>query len=176
VTRRFKPPVYSTRRDGQRVWMLNIGPEERDLIGRLLAALRDLLTADADDPRTNTALLQRLFPRVYIDDDEKEAEYQRLMREDLVASRLFQIDTISRFLEHNAGDGGGRGTPTLDEADVTALMQSVNAVRIILGTMLDVGEDDEVGPDVADEERRPERELYGFLSWLLEWTVRSLST
>jgi Domain of unknown function (DUF2017) len=172
MTRRFKPPIYAAKHDGQRVWILNIGSGERDLIGRLLAELRNLLTAEADDPAVNSALLQRLFPRVYVDDDEKEAEYQRLMREELVASRLFQIDAISQFL---GDDGSGRNV-TLDEGEVTALMQSLNAVRIVLGTMLDVGEDDEIGPEVADEGREPERELYGFLSWLLEWTVRALST
>ena len=63
---------------------------------------------------------------------------------------------------------------TLDEGQVIALMQSVNAVRVVLGTMLDVGEDDEIGAGDVGDELEAERQLYGFLSWLLDWIVRSL--
>ena len=53
-------------------------------------------------------------------------------------------------------------------------MQSVNAVRVVLGTMLDVGEDDEIGTGRVGDDFEAERQLYGFLSWLLDWIVRSL--
>ena len=50
-------------------------------------------------------------------------------------------------------------------------MQAINAVRLVLGSMLQIDDDDE-GDDVDDS---PERHLYTFLSWVLEWTVRALS-
>jgi len=162
VTRRFKPPVYATTKRGATHWVLNIGPDERAVIGRLLTELRTLLTGDDEA----SPLLQRLFPTAYPDDEEKEAEYQRLMREELVTSRLFQIDAVAGYLS----DEGA----TLDEGQVVALMQSVNAVRVVLGTMLDVGEDDEVGTGHVGDEYEAERQLYGFLSWMLDWIVRSL--
>ena len=99
----------------------------------MLAELRALLTSDDDA----SPLLQRLFPTAYPDDEEKEAEYQRLMREELVTSRVFQLDAVAGYLSDDEA--------TLDEGQVIALMQSVNAVRVVLGTMLDVGEDDEIG-------------------------------
>ncbi len=163
MTRRFKPPIYATTKRGARHWVLNIGSDERTIIGRLLTELRSMLTGDAGDA---SPLLQRLFPMAYPDDAEKEAEYQRLMREDLVASRVFQIDAVAEYL---ADDDA-----TLDEGQVVALMQSVNAIRVVLGTMLDVGEDDEVGAGQVGDEFEAERQLYGFLSWLLDWIVRSL--
>ena len=171
MTRRFKPPVFATTKHGRTTWTLNLGADERDLIGRLLAELRALLTTDDAELETaaSAALLQRLFPRVYTDDDEKEAEYQRLMREELVTSRVHQIDAIADLL---AGDDDVR---TLDEGQVIALMQSTNAVRVVLGTMLDVGEEDDDMLDV-DDEHQAERHLYAFMSWLLDWTVRSLPT
>ncbi len=163
MTRRFKPPVYATTKKGSTYWVLNIGPDERAIIGRLLDELRALLTSESDE---SSPLLQRLFPTAYPDDEEKEAEYQRLMREELVASRVFQIEAVAGCLADEEA--------TLDEGQVVALMQSVNAVRVVLGTMLDVGEDDEVGTGQVGDEFEAERQLYGFLSWLLDWIVRSL--
>ena len=167
MTRRFKPPVYATTKRGVTHWRLNLGPDERAVVGQLLGELRALITDESDRP---SPLLQRLFPTAYPDDAEKEAEYQRLMREELVASRVHQVDAVSALLTDASGDD----TTPLDEAEVVALMQSVNAVRVVLGTMLDVGEDDEVGVGEVGDEHEMERQLYGFLSWLLDWIVRSL--
>ena len=162
MTRRFKPPIYATTKRGATHWVLNIGADERVVIGQLLTELRALLTSDDDA----SPLLKRLFPMAYPEDEEKEAEYQRLMREELVTSRVFQLDAVAGYLSDDDA--------TLDEGQVIALMQSVNAVRVVLGTMLDVGEDDEIGTGDVGDELEAERQLYGFLSWLLDWIVRSL--
>lgn len=172
MTRRFKPPIYAKTHRGTTTWVLNIGEDERKVIVHMLSELRLLLTeADTDDLSRAAPALQRLFPTAYPDDEEKEAEYQRLMREDLVTSRLVQIDAVTSALE---------GDSNLDEADVIALMQSVNAIRLVLGTLLDVGEDDEIGTAGTGgsdgDELEAERHLYAFLSWLLDWIVRSLQS
>lgn len=152
---RFRPPVRS-KGDG---FVIDIGADESALVVRLLGELRALLT-DPDPGPDARVLLGRLFPTAYPDDDELEAEYQRLMREELVQSRLAAIDAVERALT-----GNGR----VDEAGLTAFMQSVNAIRLILGTILDVTDDepDRPEPDI------PEYQLYGYLSWLLEWAVRA---
>jgi hypothetical protein len=152
------PPVEAV--DGG--WRITLDAEERSLLVRLVGELRALLTeGDGDDP-----LLQRLFPTAYPDDEEQEAEYQRLMREELVASRLAAIETVTEVLDpdHDA---------LLDEAQTVAFMQSLNAIRLVLGTML--GITDDAAADRAERADSPEHHLYDFLSWLLEWTVRSLS-
>ncbi|WP_040494417.1 DUF2017 family protein [Ilumatobacter nonamiensis] len=168
MTRRFKPPIYARTHRGTATWTLNLGDDERGVIVHMLDELRVLLTEGDADGGPTAAALQRLFPTAYPDDAEKEAEYQRLMREDLVKSRLVQIDTVTAALD---------GDAPLAESDVVALMQSVNAIRLVLGTILDVGEDDEVGAaGDGGEELEAERHLYAFLSWLLDWIVRSLQT
>jgi hypothetical protein len=168
VTRRFKPPVYARSgrgSNGATRWVVNLGDDERAMIVRLLGDLRAMLNEDAADPDARSEVLTRLFPTAYPDDVEKEAEYQRLMREDLVVSRVTQIDAVTEILDHDTA---------LDEGQVIALMQSVNAIRVVLGTLLDVSDDDldddSIGPDDPLE---AERHLYGYLSWLLEWIVRS---
>jgi hypothetical protein len=153
--RDFVPPVEAV--DGG--WRINLDGEERALIVRLMDELEALLTGPGDN-----ALLQRLFPTAYPDDEEKEAEYQRLMREELVASRLAAVEGVRTSLG---------GDDLLDEGETLAFMQSVNAVRLVLGTMLGITDDDSA--DAAEGADSPEHHLYDFLSWILEWTVRSLS-
>lgn len=165
VIGRFRAPVAAVERNGTTRWVIRIDAEERALVVRLLGEIRDLLLAgDAPDGST-PALLQRLFPPAFLEDPDKEEEYQRLMREELVASRLAQIESVSAFL-------GPDGPDRLDEEQIVAFMQSINAVRIVLGTMLDVSEDDDLDPELV---QTGEHQLYGYLSWLLDWTVRSMT-
>jgi hypothetical protein len=154
--RAFQPPVQADDAG----WRVNLDAEERALLVRLMGELRDLLL-EGDGP-----LLERLFPTAYPDDDEAEDEYQRLMRDELVASRLDAIGTVTATL-------GPDGPERLTEEQTVALMQSVNAVRLVLGTMLGISDDD--AAEQADAASSPEHQLYGYLSWLLEWTVQSLS-
>ncbi len=161
--RAFVPPIRADLTDdGRRVFRINLDEDERALVVRLLGELRELLRSDGESEEAR-ALLHRLFPPAYTDDEEKEAEYQRLMREELVTSRIAQIETVADILTDD-------DCVEIGEDRTIALMQSINAIRVVLGTMLDIGEDDE-----PDEESTPEHHLYAFLSWLLEWTVRSLS-
>ena len=156
--RAFIPPVERVR-DG---FMFNIGDDERQLVTRLLNELGQLLMDEAGDPR-----LIRIFPPAYhlADDAEADAEYQRLMREDLVASRLAGIATVNLAME----------TPgPVSEEVMVSFVQAINGLRLVLGTMLDVVEDHD--PDDIDEDDPlvGEHHLYNFLSWLLDWAVRAL--
>ena len=163
---RFRAPVAKVERRGSTHWVVRIDDEERALVVRLLGEIRDLLLTGDDDDGSTPPMLERLFPPAFLDDPDKEQEYQRLMREELVASRLAQIDAVTQAL-------GADGPDRLDEGQIVAFMQSINAVRIVLGTMLDVGEDDELDPDLIES---GEHQLYGYLSWLLDWTVKSMSS
>lgn len=159
---KFRAPVRS-KGNG---YVIDIGDDEAEVLLRLISELRSLLT-DTDLDPTGQALLARLFPVVYPDDEEFEAEYQRLMRSELVESKLSALTIVEDAL-----NGNGR----VDEGQLIAFMQSVNSVRLVLGTMLDIGddtgEDDEVDVEQQDS---PEYHLYSYLSWLLEWSVRALS-
>jgi hypothetical protein len=158
LRRRFLAPVEAVAGG----WRINLDTEERNLLLRLMGELQALLTGPADHE-----LLGRLFPVAYPDDEEKEAEYQRLMREELVASRLSAIESVSRTIEP------ANAKALLDEGETIAFMQSINAIRLVLGTMLGITDDESA--DAAEDRDSPEHHLYDFLSWLLEWTVRSLS-
>jgi hypothetical protein len=137
--------------------VLRIAVPERALITRLLDELGELLKA-SDTPATAA----RLFPVVHPDDPEREAEYQRLMRDELVTSRLAGIETVKGVLDSTAKK------VTFSDEQLTSFMQAVNGVRLVLGTILDVSEDD----DVTDLDNHvPEYQLYSYLSWLLDSAV-----
>jgi hypothetical protein len=158
LRRRFVAPVEAVDAG----WRINLDDEERGLLLRLMSELQALLTGPDDNE-----LIRRLFPVAYPEDEEKEAEYQRLMREELVASRLAAIESVTRTIEP------ANAKELLDEGETIAFMQSINAIRLVLGSMLGITDDESA--DDADAADSPEHHLYDFLSWLLEWTVRSLS-
>ena len=156
--RAFIPPIERVRNG----FVFNIGTDERELVARLLTELSQLLMGESSDPR-----LIRIFPPAYhlADDAEADAEYQRLMREELVASRLSGITTVNDALQ---------GSGPVGEETMIAFIQAINGLRLVLGTMLDVDEDDD--PEEIDEDGPlvGEHHLYNFLSWLLDWAVRAL--
>jgi hypothetical protein len=163
VTRRAAPVRAS---DGG--YLVELDPEEAALVRRLLGELRALLTDPSPEPEARQ-LLRRLFPVVHPDDPDAEAEYQRLMRDELVQSRLGAIETVDDLL-------GGDEPPTpVGEEGVVALMQSINSIRLVLGAMLGVTDDPDADEVDAGIEDTPEYQLYAYLSWLLEHCVRALS-
>lgn len=158
---RFRGPV---RRKGDR-YVIEIGSDEAALITRLIGELRALLT-DPDPGPEAAQLLLRLFPVAYPDDADMEAEYQRLMRDELVQSKLASFDIVDQALTAK--------TP-LDEGRLVAVMQSINSIRLVLGNMLDVTDDPAIDEVDGEHEESAEYALYSYLSWLLEWCVRALS-
>lgn len=164
-------------RDGDR-FVLRLAADERAMLGRLLQELRALLAAPADSP--GAAAMVRLFPVAHPDDAETEAEYQRLMREELVASRLAGIDAVEQVLAAATTEGrrGKRSDVVrFDEGELLWFMQAVNGIRLVLGTILDVSDDDDPTDHVDDESGvlAPEYHLYAYLSWVLDSAVAALS-
>lgn len=142
---------------------MRLNVEERALVARLLDELGALLTEPADPTTT-----ERLFPVVHPDRPQQEAEYQRLMRDELVASRLAGIATVKGVL---AGQGNGKKV-TFSEDELVAFMQALNSVRLVLGTLLDITDDDDDSPENG---LVPEYQLYAYLSWVLDSAVHALS-
>lgn len=150
-------------------FVIDLGEDEAELVRRLLGELRELLTNPA--PGSSERLLMvRLFPVAHPDDEEAEAEYQRLMRDELVQSKLASIQIVDEALSR-----GGRGGHAVDEAGLVAFMQSVNAIRLVLGTMLGVTDDPDESEVEAQMRDTPEYHLYAYLSWLLEHSVQAIS-
>ena len=113
--------------------------------------LRDVLLATTDDPT-----VRRLFPTAYHEDPDRDQEYQQLVRDELLERRLAALALV----EATAADDD------LDEAGLTGWLTALNDLRLVLGTRLDVSEDDhDVDPDDPDA---PAHAVYHYLGMLLE--------
>ncbi len=128
----------------------------RNVLGELMSQLLALL----DDP--GAPVMHRLFPPAYSQqtDLERQEEYRRLMQDDLVERHRDECRTVIASL---AGK-------SLDEGQMLAWVKAVNSMRLVLGTYLDVQEDD---PPRKPE--TPEESAYLWLSFLLEESVEALS-
>lgn len=133
---------------------------ERELLRRLPRQLVTMLGEAPDDPA-----LKRLFPPAYAaeDDDRFEAEYRRLMGADLQDRHRAALETLMATVDE----------VELDESQAEAWLIALNELRLVLGTKLDVGEDDD-GPE-PDDPRAVDYEVYAYLSSLQDALVRQLS-
>ena len=166
-------------------YRFNLDLEEREMIHRLMGELRALLQsqdaepkqhagADADHaPGQNDERLRRLFPTAYHEasDQEFDEEFHRLMRDELLTSRLKGLDAVEEFMVAARGD---RATAT--EAQMMAFLQALNGIRLVLGTMLDISEDHDLGEVHENHPLAGEYNLYDFLSWVLDWSVRAVQS
>jgi Domain of unknown function (DUF2017) len=138
-------------------WELRLPDEERQILTALVPQLRALLSED--DPA-----VRRLFPTAYPDDVEADAFYRQVTRDELVEQRVARLEMFAAML-----DATEVTTEQLESA-----MGAVNDLRLVLGTRLDVSEDDD---PTAIDEHDPEAPLvavYSYLGWILEMIVEAL--
>ncbi len=138
------------------VYQLNLDEQFR----RILRELMEQLLALLEDP--DAPILHRVFPPAYSDpgDVARQDEYRRLMMEDLVERRREECRMVLETSEAR----------TLTEDQLLAWSRTINSLRLVLGTYLDVSEDDEPRPAETAEES-----AYQWLSFLLEEAVDALS-
>ena len=143
-------------RDGG--YEIDLPEAERSLLGNLAAQLRELLVITTDDPS-----VRRLFPTAYNDDAERDREYQQLVRDELLERRLAALGSLEATL----------AVDRLDEEELSAWLSSLNDLRLVLGTRLDVGE--ELVDVDADDPDAPVYAIYEYLGFLLSEVVDALT-
>lgn len=161
MPRRPRPVIEATRQG----FRINLDRDEVELVLRLLGEVRAIIT---DDDPQYAHLVKRLFPPAYhlSNDGDAEAEYQRLMRDDLVASRLGAITSVEQSLT--------AATP-LDEAAMHLFVQALNSVRLVLGTLIDVSEETDFESLRPDDPLVAEHHLYHYLSYVLDVAIDALT-
>ena len=157
MARRLVEPMADGR------FRVDLSDDERAVLASLASQLRELLVAEHDREVDPDPSLRRLYPTAYGDDEDRNRDYRELVGDDLLAGRLGALDTVEATLD----------AERLDEAELAAWMRSMNDLRLVLGTRLDVDEDPgEVDPDDPDAAAHA---VYGYLGWLLEHIVACLS-
>ncbi len=148
------------RRRGD-VFQVRLDEEGRDVLRELCGQLRALL--DAEDPSSDTGVA-RLFPPAYPDDPLRNFDFERTAAPDLLATKLAALDTLRRTADASE----------LTEEEVLAWLGSVNSMRLVLGTRLDLNEDT-THRDYPDEPERSTFALYAYLTWLEDGIVDALA-
>jgi hypothetical protein len=151
--RRFGGGAQAVQRVRSGVYRVTLSPQEREILRDLPRQLKELLE-QTDDPA-----LRRLFPPAYVDDPEGEAEYRRLMGDDLLQGRRAALDTMAATMDEGE----------LDETQMTAWLSSLNDIRLVLGTQLDIQESDE-------PMSTPIHQLYYYLSALQDAVISAMAS
>ena len=143
------------RRTSGGTYVVALGDTDRKLLGDLVVQLRSLITTDSP-------ALARLFPPAYGDDEERNQGYAALAGAELVERRLAALDLVQSTLE----------AEELTEEELSTWMRSLNDVRLVLGTILDVDEEHEPS---EDGDLVPMYATYEYLGYLLERVVQALA-
>lgn len=150
--RTFKPA-------GPNRFAVNLGADERAVI----RAVCEDLTSVLDDGAANPAL-RRLFPSAHATDPEVDRHYPEMVHGDLLGSRREALAAVAASADESE----------LDRATLEQWMVGLNAVRLVLGTVLDVSEDGY--PDLdPDDPMLTTWAVYEFLGSVVDAAVSSLS-
>lgn len=142
------------------VAQISLAAGERELLAHLLPQVRELLLMD-EHPLT-----RRLFPPAYANDVAAQASYRELVHDDLLARRLAAIEVLENSV--------AKDKIVLDDTGTGEWLQALNAVRLVLGTRLDVSEDDDPNDLDPDDEDFPLWQAYHALSYMLGVLVEAL--
>ena len=126
---------------------VRLPPGLREVLRSLCDQLETLLTTE---DRSSDPALARLAPAAYPDDPLRELEFEQMAGDDLAAGRLAAL----RELRDTAG------AEILEEEQALAWLRTLNDLRLVLGTRLDVTEES------GDEASSSAFELYVVLGMI----------
>lgn len=154
-------PLRRVKRSRLGGYVVRLPPAEREVLGSLPPMLRGMLSEqDPEDPA-----IRRLFPSAFLDDEKAAAEFDSVVRDDLMGQRLAAIETLERTV----------GSDRLSEEELSAWLASVNDLRLVLGVRLAVTEESTPEEFRGDPETEQAYGLYAYLSYLEEEMVEALA-
>ena len=161
----------SFKRIGNDRVRVRLANDEVAVLRGLPDQLRTVLGEGEDEP-----VNRRLFPPAYLDvaDIEHDAEYHRLMHDDLVSEKLANLDLVTDTLARGTSSVR-RWTVELTEEEATAWLGVLNDLRLALGVRLDITEDFNGEVDDTDP-RAPAFRLLSYLGWLEEQLLDALQS
>jgi hypothetical protein len=131
---------------------LNLPAAERQLLEMLPAELSGVIKGlDPGAPLPDN--LRRLFPKAYVRDDDAERAYSDSTRGELLESHVAALAVLA----------GSAQSKELDEETMAAWMTALNDLRLVLGTVLGVTDDEAGMPEGAPES---EVVIYQYLTLL----------
>jgi hypothetical protein len=165
--------VKITGRRGRRLLRLDVA--EAVLLGQLLDELTETLAAVGDEgardaARPAGAVLDRLYPDAYRDDEHAAEEFRSLTESTLHTERL---DRIAASRADIADPVGGVDVDIADPDAARRWLQVLNDLRLTHGTRLGITEDDDTNIDPRDPGQGP-RLVYYWLTAVQDAVVRAV--
>jgi hypothetical protein len=154
-----------------------LGSHEAALLQQVAGDLGVLLErAPKSDPRDDP-VLDRLYPRAYLDPTEEEAEeeWQALVHGELVRARENALSVFAASLRR-ARSRLGRVEVDLSPEEAEAWLGVLNDARLALGTRLGVTEDLEPSAIRSDHPEADAYAVYWWLGWVEEHLVEALAS
>lgn len=146
--------MFLPRPDGQ--FDVNLPAESRRALVGLAGELEEVQSTDRPETR-------RLFPTAYPDDPERDAGYQIFARDQLIEKRRAAVSVMRDTVEADI----------LTEEQLGDWMGVLNDLRLVLGTIIDVSEDDDdLDPESPDFDARL---LYHHLGEIVHHMVDALT-
>jgi hypothetical protein len=152
------------------------------LDGMEVEALRDLasqvdrLFAGGVPEHGGDPIRDRLFPRAYVDptEDTAETDFQSVVHEDLVHAKAEAVAALLADLDV-APDRKDRVTIELEPPAVEHWVAALNDVRLTLGVVLGVSDDDDTDGELPrDDPRAAGMATYQWLTWMQGMLVEVL--
>ncbi len=142
------------RRTRSGTYQLSLSAQHRQLLQALTKQLLAVIAAQPDEPS-----LRRLAPPAYTSDPRAEQEYRRLMGADLEERRSRALGVLASTA----------GATELSAEQLDEWLRALNALRLWLGTLLDVSED-----EGAEEPEDDWHAAYRFLTALQAYAIDAL--
>lgn len=161
--------LFERHDDG--TFRLTLHEHDARLLSDLATGLAGLLV---DEP-TGDEVVERLFPRAYLDPTEEESEltWQELVRPDLRVQKTSSLQALVAGLEAAPRDGVWVQA-RLDDAAVEQWLVAVNDLRLALGTRIGIEEDTDFGDLDPDDPATAPYFIYAWLTQLAGTVVEVL--
>lgn len=136
--------------------------------------LMQLMNMDGPTEISSDKALARLFPNAYHNDDEASGDFRRYTEPDMRRAKLENMRVVLDVLDDD------QPKVQLTPAQVQAWLLALNDLRLILGTRIGIGEEDDLDSFVElDDEEIPEDTnpglyLYDYLTYLQEMLIQAI--
>ena len=132
----------------------------------LLRSMRDGLRAVLESGEPDDPVIDRLFPAAVSDDPEADTELRRLLRDELLTSRLSALDDLHALLEQGRAARGGLRVD-LDGEQAVLVLGVLNDLRLAIGARVGIEqiEREQLPTDEATTQRLA---VMDHLGWLQE--------
>jgi len=132
---------------------------QQQMLTNLIEPLRDLLVEGS------SPVLRRLYPTAYPADADANAAFDDLVHDQLLEQKLAALDTVEESM----------AATELNEPQLMQWLNAINSIRLVLGTRLDISEEDNPLDIAEDDPDRPLWLSYELLTQMLGIIVDALS-